>query len=94
MDSEQPPPSGDAPCVVHLTEHRGSWNISVTSRGHAARFHSQHRDALVALATAKALAAAECGDLLVLLAGQSARLDFVPAAAVASYVLPIRPPSG
>jgi hypothetical protein len=81
--------SADHGYTVHLTERRDDWSIAVTRAGRAAAFEVYHRDAQSALAMAKALAATEGADLVVLtVAGRG--YEFVPAARVSSYVLPIR----
>jgi hypothetical protein len=74
--------------AVHVTEHREGWSITVTRGGRAAPFEVHYCDPEHALATAKAVALTEGADLVVLTAiGRGHEL--VPAAQVASYVLPI-----
>jgi hypothetical protein len=67
--------------------------VTVSRAGRAAAFEAHHREAADALAMAKQIAAVEGGDLMVLMAaGRGVGFEFVPAARVASYVLPSPPP--
>jgi hypothetical protein len=74
---------------VQLTERCDGWSITVTRAGRAAAFQVHHRDAQRALAMAKTVAVTEGADLFVLTA-MGRGYEFVPAARVASYVLPFR----
>jgi hypothetical protein len=80
-------PSLDQGYTVQLTEHCDGWSIAVTRAGRAAAFQVHHRDPQGALAMAKAVALTEGADLVVVTATQRGH-EFVPAARVASYVLP------
>lgn len=74
--------------TVHLMEHScDGWSIAVTRAGRAAAFVVHHRDPEGAVEMAKTLAVTEGADLEVLRAGRG--YEFVPAARVAAYVLPI-----
>lgn len=84
------PPDVHGGCTVHLTQHRDGWSVTVSRACRPAAFEAHHRNAADALAMAKQIAAAEAADLIVLtLDGRGMGYEFVPAARVASYVLPI-----
>lgn len=76
--------------TVHLTEHCEGWSIAVTRAARVAPFEVHHRDPQRALAMAKIVAVTEGANLVVLTAMGRGQ-EFVPAARVASYVLPIHP---
>lgn len=74
--------------AVHLTERCDGWSITVVRAGRAAPFEVHHRDPQHALTMAKTVAVTEGADLLVLTAIGRGH-EFVRAAHVASYALPI-----